>query len=555
MQLTTKQKKKWKKEIEKCRDSFDYFANKHCKISQMDSKKGLIRIKQMKLYPYQSKAVEIFENNKYTIFKKPRQMGISVLVGTYCLWLALFNKYQLIVVVSEGQVKAIEFIDKIRTTYDHLHEILKGDLITDNKGSLEFSTHSKIVSKPCKESVGRSDTPTLLIMDEVAFMSRKTSGTDNLAQQIFSGAEPALNLGGKGILISTPNGVGNFYHRTYVKAKEGNNDFYAFEINWWERPDYAVNMRKTDDSKGFPGGWTSDWLDKKVANSTEYRKDILQETFAQFLGSGRTLLKINQIDALFNTKPVVDGLFDGKFKAWLPVDRTHSYCIGVDTAEGLIDNDEADSNCLQVFDCTLNQQAGEYVSRTQNDIYTTHAEKLIKIYGNALTNIENNGVGYATVIGLKGKDLNLYKHNRKIGTTMSGRTTRPLLIKLYRQLPRLDMKFHSMGLKDEMYSFVDKNGKAEHESGCHDDRIMALLLALMIRDRAFLMHPTNPLISDNMAGGFSTSDIRKEIEKLDVLLTKEEDAAEDDANDNYLEALSYGMTPEYIETYNMLIGK
>ncbi len=67
------------------------------------------------------------------------------------------------------------------------------------------------------------------------------------------------------------------------------------------------------------------------------------------------------------------------------------------------------------------------------------------------------------------------------------------------------------------------------------------------------MRPVDPLSAGPIYE--STSDIRKEVEKLDALLEKQENEAEDIAESNYVKALSFGMTPEYIEAYNMLIGK
>ena len=50
----------------------------------------------------------------------------------------------------------------------------------------------------------------MLIIDEGAFIK----GID----EIWASAQSTLSTGGKAIVLSTPNGVGNFFHKTWIKG-------------------------------------------------------------------------------------------------------------------------------------------------------------------------------------------------------------------------------------------------------------------------------------------------------------------------------------------------
>lgn len=55
--------------------------------------------------------------------------------------------------------------------------------------------------------------------------------------EIWVGLSPTLSTGGKAILISTPLGVGNAFHRIWVDAIDGKNDFTPIELPWTVHPE------------------------------------------------------------------------------------------------------------------------------------------------------------------------------------------------------------------------------------------------------------------------------------------------------------------------------
>jgi hypothetical protein len=56
-------------------------------------------------------------------------------------------------------------------------------------------------------------------------------------EEIWSSAYPTLSAGGKAILISTPAGVGNQYHKMWQEAEAGLNNFHPIKLAWDMHPD------------------------------------------------------------------------------------------------------------------------------------------------------------------------------------------------------------------------------------------------------------------------------------------------------------------------------
>lgn len=49
-------------------------------------------------------------------------------------------------------------------------------------------------------------------------------------EEIWLSAQYTLSTGGRAIVLSTPNGVGNFFHKTWVEAEEGKNQFKTIRL-------------------------------------------------------------------------------------------------------------------------------------------------------------------------------------------------------------------------------------------------------------------------------------------------------------------------------------
>jgi hypothetical protein len=120
-----------------------------------------------------------------------------------------------------------------------MHELLptwlKGGSLEDNKLSLRLKNGSQIKAIASSPDAGRSEALSLLIFDEAAFI-------DDI-DDIWASAQSTLSTGGSCIALSTPNGVGNWFHKTWVGAEESINPFIPIKLHWTVHPERDQDWR------------------------------------------------------------------------------------------------------------------------------------------------------------------------------------------------------------------------------------------------------------------------------------------------------------------------
>lgn len=70
---------------------------------------------------------------------------------------------------------------------------------------------------------------------------------DNI-ETTMTAALPTLSTGGQVMLLSTPNGIGNFFHKTWVKAEMGENSFVPVRLPWQVHPERDQSWRDQQDA-------------------------------------------------------------------------------------------------------------------------------------------------------------------------------------------------------------------------------------------------------------------------------------------------------------------
>lgn len=223
-----------KEEYVKCAANPVYFMKKYSKIQHPVRGKILFE-----LWDFQEDVLRDFQNHRYNICLKSRQLGISTLIAGYSLWLMLFQTDQNVLVIATKQETAKNLVTKARVMYDNLPSWLKTGVVEDNKLSLRFKNGSQIKAVSAAADAARSEALSLLIIDEGAFI-------DNI-EEIWASAQSTINTGGSAIINSTPNGVGNFYHKQWVNAKTGRSAFNPIFLHWTVHPERDQSWRDEQD--------------------------------------------------------------------------------------------------------------------------------------------------------------------------------------------------------------------------------------------------------------------------------------------------------------------
>ena len=321
-------KKVIRQEYLKCARDPIHFMRKYCYIQH--PQRGRI---QFNLYPFQEKVLTLFQQNDYSAILKSRQLGISTLTAGYSLWLMTFHKDRNVLALATTQATARNLVTKVQFMWENLPSWLKVDSVENNKLSLRFTNGSKIQAKSSNADAARSEAVSLLIIDEAAFI-------DNIAET-WASAQQTLATGGGAIVLSTPYGTGNWFHQTWVKAENSENDFLPIKLPWYVHPERDQTWRDAQDN--LLG-------DPRLA---------AQECDCDFSTSGDIVFYneyLEYYEKSFIKDPLERRGADQNLWVWENADYSRSYMVLADVARG----DGKDFSTCHVMDIETNVQVAEY---------------------------------------------------------------------------------------------------------------------------------------------------------------------------------------------------
>lgn len=464
-------------EYRKCAMDPVYFMRKYCVIQHPT--RGKI---PFHLYPFQADCLNSFKDNRFNIILKSRQLGLSTLSAGHILHKMLFNDDFNALVIATKVTVAKNLVEKVRVMHDLLPVWLRDGgnaAVEDNKLSLKLKNGSQVKAIASSPDAGRSEALSLLVVDEAAFIRD--------IDEIWLSAQSTLSTGGSAIVLSTPNGVGNWFHQMWVGAEDGSNGFKTIKLHWTVHPERNQSWR--DEQTRILG-----------------IKGAAQECDCDFVSSGDTVIDPQLLTWYRETyvmDPVEKRGFDGNLWIWERVNYNKQYMVVADVARG----DATDYSAAQVIDIEDSSQVAEYKGRIDTKDFGNFLVGLATEYNNALLVIENSNVGWATIqqvinraygnLFYMSKDLQYidverqmtnkyYREERQMvaGFSTTSRT-RPLIIStLDAYMNDKDIMIRSVRLIDELFTFIWNNGRAEGMKGYNDDLTMAMAIGLWVRNTA-----------------------------------------------------------------------
>jgi hypothetical protein len=397
-------------------------------------------------FSYQRRSLRDFRKHRLNIFRKCRQAGISKIAGAFATWFAMFHSHKTILIVSRTNDNAMEFLrDNVIFLFENLPLWMRETWkpIKQNEHEIVFANNSKIKSLTSHPDVLRSNASSLNIIDEAAFIQNM--------DVLWAGGWPTLQHGGNVIVISTTNGVGNWFWSTVVDAEAGVGPFNPIVINWYDM-DWAIEyedplsleVKRIAPRDGIIectnpkeiekyGKYWSPWLEEqytalqKQGESWKFEQEIL----CSFVGSGNTVLSKTAINHVQTTvrepeeiggkkiigyqtyvHPVSGEIEDLNFDfnsedegLWIfkqpvlpqkspgsnliDVSVGHSYVMGVDIATGK----GRDYSAIQVIDVDSMEQVAEFMARCLPRELIKYIDRIGRYYNCALTVVERNNGG------------------------------------------------------------------------------------------------------------------------------------------------------------------
>jgi hypothetical protein len=312
-----------------------------------------------------------------------------------------------------------------------------------------------------------------LVIDEAAHI-------DGL-QELWTGLYPTLSTGGRCIALSTPNGVGNWFHKTYIDAEIAENDFHPVNLPWDVHPER--------DQK---------WFEKETKNMS--RRQIAQELECNFNTSGETVIHPDDLAWLndLHKEPVYRVGYDRNFWIWEKYEEGSDYLMVADVARG----DGADNSVFHIIKLNTMEIVAEYQGKPSLDMYSQMLHSAATEYGKCLLVVENNGIGISVLEKLISMGYeNLYysiksthefieasiaeTNERAVPGFTTSTKTRPLIVaKLEEFIRNKLIRIYSQRTFNEFKTFIWNNGKPQAMRSYHDDLIMALAIACWVRDTA-----------------------------------------------------------------------
>lgn len=460
-----------KQEILKSGKNPTYFLRNYAKITH--PVKGNI---PFKTYPFQDDLLDKFRDHRFNVIAKARQLGISTIVAGYIAWMLLFYRDKNILVMATKYSTASNMVKKVKHILGNVPDWLKISKIkTDNKNSFELSNGSVVKAIATSADAGRSEAVSLLVVDEAAHV-------ENM-DDIWTGIMPTLSEGGRCIALSSPNGIGNWFHKTYEESLNGQNTFIATSLPWDVHPEH-----------------NEEWFKNETKNLS--KREIAQEYLVSFNASGETVIDPDDIEFLRKTaiEPKKKGWMDRNLYVWKPNNHQGKYLLTADVARG----DGQDYSVFHVINVNTMEQVAEYQGKVAPEEFVNLLFDTATEYSNAMLVVETNNIGFTVAQRLSDmgyKNL-YYSHksnheyvnpNAAIGnsniipgfaTTMK---TRPLIIaKLDEMIRNRSIHINSARLVRELEKFIWSNGRPEAQKGYNDDLVMALAIACWVRDSTII---------------------------------------------------------------------
>lgn len=477
-------------EYKRCFDDPVYFIEHYIKIVHVD--RGVI---PFIMYDFQKQVVDFYKNNRFVVLKFPRQSGKTITTVGYILHYILFNEHKNVGILANRAKTARGILAKLKSSYRLLPFFLQSGIKEWNKGSIELENGCKVFADATSESASRSESISLLLLDEFAFVD------NNKADEFMKSVYPTISSGKESqvIVVSTPKGMNHFY-KLWTDAKEKRNGYIPYEISWNDVPGRDESF-KTD----------------TIANIGE---DAWRQEFSgEFLGSAGSLITSTALSRMVYKVPIVD---QEHLRIYEPPLENHTYVVTVDPSEGLgLDNSVA--NVTDVTDIPYRQVAIYRNNSIDPHIFPDVIYNLAKKYNEAYVLVEVNNIG-AVVTEILHHTL---EYENLIQTCSSGRAGQivsggfgkdtKIGVKTTPQSKRVGCAVCKSLIESDQYivndfdtikeftTFCRHLQSYEAEEGYNDDTVMSIVIFSWLINQQYFKEMLN------------NSDIRKKLKNVDHL--------------------------------------
>ncbi|MFL6299943.1 MAG: terminase [Terriglobales bacterium] len=425
------------------------------------------------------------------IILKARQLGFTTYVAARFLIATITRPGTLSVLVAHDLDSAQAIFEIVRRFADNLPEHLREGCLRTSRANVRQLVFPELdsqfrVESAADENCGRGLTIQNLHCSEVSRWPGDAAATLASLRASFP-----QTMRGAFVLESTPNGAAGCFYGEWQRAGEKGVQKHFFPW-WWEpsyRRDHPRVTKFTEEEAALRN------LHELSPNQIAFRREmqanlqnLAPQEFAEdasscFLASGDCVFDLEMIQRRLALVTDASTLRDnGRLQIWFPPQRGREYIIGCDPAGGGASGDYA---CAEVIDRKSGMQCAELRGHWPPREFAARIAELATEYNRALLGVERNNHGHAVLAYLTStrKYENLYCGNDQPGW-LTTNASRPRMLESFASaLSEESSGIYSRALLDECKTFVRReNGTAGAAGGAHDDCIIAMAVALAVRE-------------------------------------------------------------------------
>ncbi len=379
------------------------------------------------------------------ILLKARQWGGSTLTQIFMMWMQLVHHNQWNSVICAHVESTARIVQGMYNNALRHYPYILDDHATATLELTPYEGSQKtryIKSRMCRVSIGSAEKPENLRGEDLCmahfsevglFKATEGKKPEDIIQSIESGIPLARDT----VIVyeSTAKGVGNMFHREWIRAKEGRSNYTPVFVAWYDIDTYSTSI---DDYKAFILTLTEDeellfnegatleqiawYREKSKAQPDKWRfvSEYPSNDIEAFQSTGNRYFNIHHVDklrkhcmppsliadivandthgqrALENIR--IQPNINGKFSIWEIPDSikmiNDRYVVVVDVNKGSSKN--ADNGIICVFDRYYMSEGGvpevvaEWCGHIEMRYFIWIAVQVAKLYHNAHLVIESN---------------------------------------------------------------------------------------------------------------------------------------------------------------------
>lgn len=425
------------------------------------------------------------------IVLKARQLGISTWIAGRFFLKTITHPGTLTVQVAHTQEAAEEIFGIVHRFLQRLPSELRRDTLKTSRASARQIVFPTLDSEYRVETAGdgnagRGMTIQNLHCSEVA----RWPGD---AAETMAGLRAALAPEGELVLESTPNGAGGCFYNEWRHAGEKESGIVRHFFPWWWEAHYVTvavaeaDLTEEERQMMFNSGLNREQIGFRRLLKGSFR-GLAKQEYAEsaedcFLASGDCEFDVEAIERrLREVREPVETRLAGRLLIWYPAVKEHRYLVAVDPAGG---GSEGDYSAIQVMELKTGLQCAELQAKLGTLDLAQAAAALGREYNGALLVVERNNHGSGVLAYLKSvcRYDPVYEQQGQEGWLTSSVSRPNMLGKLGAALVETPEIFKSRRFLQECRSFVRQaNGKTGAQAGEHDDCVMAMAIALAVRE-------------------------------------------------------------------------